>query len=68
MVRAGTLRESSKSTRAAVGMKPVPKHNIFSSVVSSVIIVNFVTSEPVPAVVGIAKIGKPGSSTIRGNL
>ncbi|MCY1314633.1 hypothetical protein D9M70_653070 [compost metagenome] len=64
----GKLRVSSKSTSAATGMKPAPTQSIFSSLFSSVMMVKRVTSEPVPAVVGMAMIGRPASVTLRGNL
>ena len=44
-------------------MKPRPTHSSFSSLASSVMMVNRVHSEPVPAVVGMAMIGRPGSLT-----
>jgi len=40
-------------TIAAIGRYDRPIHSIFSPVIESVIIVNLVTSDPVPAVVGI---------------
>lgn len=38
---------------AVVGMKPAPTQSIFSSVLSAVMMVERVTSEPVPTVVGM---------------
>ena len=64
----GRLNVSSKSTSAAVGIKPIPMHSIFSSTFSSVMMVTLVTSDPVPAVVGMATMGNPGSLTIRGTM
>jgi len=37
-------------------------HSIFSSLASSVMMVKRVASDPVPAVVGMAKTGRPGRS------
>ncbi len=42
--------------------------SIFSSLASSVTMVKRVASEPVPAVVGIATIGRPASSCRWGAL
>ena len=52
--RKGQLSVSSKSTMAACGITPLPAISIFSSVSVSVMTVNLVTSDPVPAVVGMA--------------
>ncbi|GEM_PF-3774238 len=49
-----------------MGMKPRPAQSIFSSLVSSVMMVKRVASEPVPAVVGMAISGRPASLTSRG--
>ena len=50
------------STTATSGMRAGPFNSIFTWVSSSVITVNMVASEPVPAVVGIATMGTKGPS------
>src|ERR1700729_1337297 len=54
---AGMLIVNSKSTIAAFGTSGAPAMSIFSSVSESVITVKRDTSDPVPAVVGIATWG-----------
>ena len=49
--------ENSGSMTASVGTRSSPLSSIFILVSLSVMTVNFVASEPVPAVVGIAAIG-----------
>ena len=49
--------ENAGSMIASDGIRQSPFRSIFMLVALSVITVNFVASEPVPAVVGIAAIG-----------
>ena len=53
-----------------MGTKPSPLHDIFSKllVLLSITTAWWVTSDPVPAVVGIAIIGKPFLSKVPGGL
>lgn len=61
--RAGMDYVSSKSNdRCDWQERQAYTHSNFSSEVLSVMIVNCVASEPLPAIVGIATIGKAGSS------
>ena len=53
----GIVSVASGSTTAISGTSPSPLRSIFTSVAASVITVNFVASEPVPAVVGMAVMG-----------
>lgn len=66
--REGIDRVSSKSTTAATGRNAGPVQSIFSSVALSVMTVNWVASEPLPAVVGTAITGIAGPRLVRGAL
>lgn len=57
---AGAVSVNTGSTMASSGMSGVPAMSIFTSLAVSVMIVNCVASEPVPAVVGMATIGQTG--------
>ena len=56
---AGADSDSAESTTARSGSRAAPFSSIFTWVAVSVIMVNWVASDPVPAVVGMATI--PGS-------
>ena len=60
----GIESDSSKSTSATAGRRCASSIIIFTSRAVSVITVTFVTSLPVPAVVGIATSGTPACGTL----
>ena len=61
MIFGGTDKVNRGSTTASCGMSTVPFSSIFTSFFVSLMMVNWVASDPVPAVVGMAVMGGVGA-------